>query len=105
MKHTKRIVVFAASLLAVAGESAGQNAYERACLEAFRWEVYAAGDEVKQARKMLDSAIKHRASVEPGIKKARNKVMQEKDLNAETAIRMIWPNPKPGFFSSKDTIL
>ena len=28
---------------------------------------------------MLDSAIKHRASVEPGIKKARNKVMQEKD--------------------------
>ena len=79
MKYTKRIVVFAASLLAVAGESAGQSAYEHASREAYRWEIYAAGDEVKRAREMLDSAIKHRANVEPGIKKARNKVMQEKD--------------------------
>ena len=50
MKHTKRIVVFAASLLAVAGESAGQSAYERASLEAYRWEVYAAAEMVAEAR-------------------------------------------------------
>ncbi len=79
MKHTKQIVVVAVLLLAVAGEPEGQSAYEHASLEAHRWEVYAAGDAVKRARELLDSARYHRTSVEPKIKKARNKVMQEKD--------------------------
>ena len=79
MKHTKRIVVFAASLLAVVGESAGQSAYERASLEAYRWEVYAAAEMVAQARGEMDAARAHRTGVETGShKKARNKVAQEK---------------------------
>ena len=79
MKHTKRIVAVVALLLAVAGESEGQSAYERASLEAHRWEVYAAGDAAKQARVMLNRAREHRTFREPDVKKARNKVAQEKD--------------------------
>ena len=79
MKHTKRIVAVATLLLAVAGESEGQSAYERAHLEAHRWEVYAAGEMVEQARVRLNRARKHHAGVEPAFKKARNKVTQEKD--------------------------
>ena len=79
MKHPKRVVAVAVLLLAVAGESEGQSAYEHARLEAHRWEVYAAGDAAKQARVMLNRARKHRTSREPDVKKARNKVAQEKD--------------------------
>ena len=79
MKHTKRIVVVAASLLTVAVESEGQSVYERARLEAHRWEVHAAGEMVEQARVRLNRARKHHAGVEPKFKKARNKVTQEKD--------------------------
>ena len=79
MKYTKRIVVFAASLLAVAGESAGQSAYERASLEAYRWEVHAANASVAQARSRLTAASKHHMDVfEKKVGKARNKVAQEK---------------------------
>ena len=79
MKYTKRIVVFAASLLAVAGESAGQSAYERASLEAYRWEVHAANASVAQARSRLTAASKHHMDVfEKKVEKARNKVAQEK---------------------------
>ena len=78
MKHTKRIVAVTALLLTVVGESEGQSAYERARLEAHRWEMHAAGDAVKEARLALDFARRHRANVEPAVKKARNKVTQEK---------------------------
>ena len=82
MKHTKRVVAVAVLLLAVAGESEGQSAYEHASLEAHRWEVYAAGDAAKQARVMLNRAREHRTFREPDVKKARNKVAQEKDKAA-----------------------
>ena len=79
MKHTKRIVAIATLLLAVSGESEGQSAYERARLEADRWEVNAAKELAAQAREFLDSASRHRTGVETGShKKARNKVAQEK---------------------------
>ena len=79
MKHTKRIVSVAALLLVVAGESEGQSAYERARLEAHRWEVQAAKNSVAQARWMLNAASKHHMDVfEKKVGKARNKVAQEK---------------------------
>ena len=58
MKHTKRIVVVAASLLAVAGESDGQSVYERASLEAHRWEVLSAKESAALARGWLDETKK-----------------------------------------------
>ena len=79
MRHTKRIVAVAVFLLAVVGKSEGQSAYEHASLEAHRWEVYAAGEMVIQASRMLSRARKHRARIEPAIKKTGNKVTQEKD--------------------------
>ena len=78
MKHTKRIVAVAALLLAAPGESEGQSAYERASLEAHRWEVYAAVEAANLANGMLHRARKHRESLEPAVEKARNKVAQEK---------------------------
>ena len=72
MKYTKLIVSVVASLLAVAGESGGQSVYERAHLEAHRWEVVAAKESAAQAREFLDEAKKESEEYQPVVERARN---------------------------------
>ena len=72
MKHTKRIVVFTASLLAIAGESVGQSGYERAHLEVRRWVVLNAKESAVQAREVLAETKKEFEEHQPVIERARN---------------------------------